>query len=211
MLHYEGSHLLKLVGIVPSITGFILFFFFLKALVNGKQNLWANQGRWENLGFSLVISILKSQLSHCWSLYPCVRHTLVYTRIVCEGNKRKDTENSILSCHLMPWEKDYVEFIWCFSDHEACFAALPSFSTRKHTTWSLCPQASLRQPRDHKTQSVGHCGTCFTLLIVRSEEMMLLKSCHELMTHKERLNPLASGNWALCRRRLVTKCLALPS
>lgn len=39
----------------------------------------------------------------------------------------------------------------------------------------ICPQASLRQPRDHKTQSVGHRGTCFTLLIVRSEEMILLK------------------------------------
>lgn len=131
MLHYEGSHLLRLVGIVPSITAFILSFSFLKALVNGKQNLWANQVPWENVGFSLVISVLKSQNSGCWCLFPSVRHNSVYTRFACEGSRRKNTEKHILSCHLIPREKDCVQFIWYLLDPEELFGLVHPFSRRK--------------------------------------------------------------------------------
>ena len=177
MLHYEGSHLLRLVGIVPSITAFILSFSFLKALVNGKQNLWANQVPWENLGFSLVISALKSQISSCLCLYPSVRHTLVYTRSVCEGNKRKDTEKDVLSCHLIPWEKDYVQFIWYLLDLEALFGLVLSFSRRKYTIWLLCLlkfHLGIQEITSFNLLATVVPLLCCLLLCLRPEEIILL-------------------------------------
>lgn len=182
MLHYERSHLLRLVGIVPSITAFILSFSFLKALVNGKQNLWANQVPWENLGCSLVISVLKSQISSCLCLYPSVWHTSVYTSFVYEGNKRKDTEKDIFSCPLIPQEKDYVQFVWYLLDPEALFALVPSFSRRKYTIWLLYVlkfHLGIQEIAILNLLATMVPALCCLLLCTRPEEIILLNTCYE--------------------------------
>lgn len=182
MLHYEGSHLLRLVGIVPSITAFILSFSFLKALVNGKQNLWANQVLWENLGFSLVISVLNPQISSCLCLYPSVRLTSVYTRFVCESNKRKDAGKDILSCHLIPWKKVYVQFVWYLLDPEALFGLVPSLSRRKYTIRLLCVLKFPLSIQDitslYLLVTVVPVLRCL-LLCMSPEETILLTTCYE--------------------------------
>lgn len=133
MLHYEGSHLLRLVGIVPSITAFILSFSFVKSLVNGKWNLWASQMPWENLGFSYVISVLKSQISSCLCLYPSVRCNSVYTRFVCECNKRHWKIHSFVSFNTMREGLCATHLIPV--GPKEFFGLVPSFSRIKFPVW----------------------------------------------------------------------------
>lgn len=45
--------------------------------------------------------------------------------------EEKNTEKHILSCHLIPWEKDCVQFVWYLLDPEELFGLVRSFSRSK--------------------------------------------------------------------------------